>query len=64
MFGLIECNGLVKALSTATPSRAEVMHHIEVHTREGSLFADMGPVLRRRHGIAESHTPTTRHHLA
>lgn len=38
VFGLIQRNGQVKAMPIAAHSQAEVMHQIQAHTREGSLY--------------------------
>ena len=38
VFGIVKRNGKVKALPIASHSRAEVMRHIEAHTREGALY--------------------------
>lgn len=37
VFGIIKRNGQVKALPIAAHGRAEVMRHIQAHTREGAL---------------------------
>lgn len=38
VFGIIKRNGQAKALPIAAHSRAEVMLHIQAHTREGALY--------------------------
>ena len=38
VFGIIKRNGQVKAMPIAAHSRAEVMRHIQAHTREGALY--------------------------
>ena len=38
VFGIIKRNGQGKALPIAAHSRAEVMRHIQAHTREGALY--------------------------
>jgi transposase len=38
VFGIVKRNGCVKAMPIAAHNRAEIMHRIQAHTREGSLF--------------------------
>jgi len=38
VFGLVQRNGMVKAMPIAAHSRQEVMGQIQAHTREGSLY--------------------------
>ena len=38
VFGIVKRNGCVKAMPIAAHNRAEIMHKIQAHTREGSLF--------------------------
>lgn len=38
VFGIVQRNGQVKAMPIAAHSQAEVMRHIQAHTREGALF--------------------------
>ena len=38
VFGVVQRNGCVKAMPIAAHRQAEVMHQIQAHTREGSLY--------------------------